>query len=82
MVVPLVDRISSSDGGQLAKLDAELAFDACAANTRFTNTVYVQRNDKFCYTGHVYVAGVNVSNKVIDVSGDYVTMDITVWKGP
>jgi hypothetical protein len=84
LVIPLVDRISSSDGGKLAQLDSATAptFDDCAANTRFTDTAYVDRGDAFCYTGHGYLAAIKVVNKVIALTGDYDTLDITVWKAP
>jgi len=84
LVIPVVGQISSSDGGKLAQLDANSTptFDNCAANTRFTNTAYVGRGDAFCYIGHGYLAAIKVVDKVIAVTGDYDTLDITVWKAP
>jgi hypothetical protein len=84
LVLPIVGQISSSDGGKLAQLDAATSpgYDVCAANTRFTTTAYVGRGDAFCHTGRGYLAAIKVVNQVIAVTGDYDTLDITVWKAP
>jgi len=84
MVVPVVNKISSKDGGKLAQLDnvTDPTFDTCFTNTRFTSTAYVDRGDALCYTGRGYVAAVKITDKVIAVTGDYLALDITVWKSP
>jgi hypothetical protein len=85
LVVPdIAAQLSVSDGGQLAQLDSSVTpgFEACAANTRFTDALYLSRGDSFCYAGHGLLAGVTVKNKVIDVNGSYFTLDIVVWKAP
>jgi hypothetical protein len=85
IVVPdVAAQISSSDGGQLAQIDASVTptFGVCAANTRFTDALYVSRGDSFCYAGRGLLAGITVKNKVIAVNGSYLTLDIVVWKAP
>jgi len=76
-------QISQHDGGRLAPLDSSAAvtYNACLANTRFTSTVYVHRDDKLCYTGRGYVAGVTMDKVVSDLSTQYLTLSIIVWQG-
>jgi hypothetical protein len=85
LVVPdIAAQLSTSDGGQLAQLESSVtpSFEACAANTRFTDALYTSRGDSFCYVGRGLLAGVTVKNKVIAVNGSYLTLDIVVWKAP
>ena len=85
LVVPdIAAQLSTSDDGQIAQLDSSAtpSFEACAANTRFTDALYLGRGDSFCYAGHGLLAGVTVKNKVIDANGSYLTLDIVVWRAP